>query len=428
MLVAQELETRGEPEVLRALEPGLAVRFDELRRLLNDPQWPDRQRIVAKWDDLLDEIRTRPGFARFLRTPDPDELIAAVGADLLVAVVVAEVGCHAIVVRNGSIETLALPELTYDAVHRQATAFLTAVHGSDLRRDETVSGILAWLWDAIAEPVLSHVASDDSSQRLWWMPTGPLSVLPLAAAGHHDRFGDSVIDRMVSSSVPTIGTLTRARRNDSAQIGGMVIVAMPTTPGRSALPAAADEAREVADEMSVHPMFEPSVAVGQAATDTATTPTILTGNAATIAAVMDLVGKQGGAHFAGHARVNFADPSRSGVVVADGTLTVRALAALDSTHTQLAFLSTCSTASRGGELLDEAVNVASAFELAGYRHVIATMWPVGDLAARRFARLTYQRLAQGVDPAVAVHAAVREIRELLPDRPTVWAAHVHHGP
>jgi CHAT domain-containing protein len=180
--------------------------------------------------------------------------------------------------------------------------------------------------------------------------------------------------------------------------------------------------------MSVHPSLEPSVAVGQAATDTTTTPTILTGNAATIAAVLDQVGKRGWAHFACHARVDFADPSRSGVVVADGTLTVRALAALDSTHTQLAFLSTCSTAPRGGELLDEAVNVASAFELAGYRHVIATMWPVGDLAARRFARLTYQRLAQGVDPAVAVHAAVREIRELLPDRPTVWAAPVHHGP
>ena len=59
-------------------------------------------------------------------------------------------------------------------------------------------------------------------------------------------------------------------------------------------------------------------------------------------------------------------------------LTVVDVARLRLDDAGLAFLSACSTARPGGRLADEAIHLASAFQLAGYRHVIATLWPIGD--------------------------------------------------
>ncbi|WP_216651350.1 CHAT domain-containing protein [Actinomadura litoris] len=38
-----------------------------------------------------------------------------------------------------------------------------------------------------------------------------------------------------------------------------------------------------------------------------------------------------------------------------------------------------------GALADEAIHLAAAFQLAGYRGVIGTLWPVADRPAVRFA-------------------------------------------
>jgi hypothetical protein len=56
------------------------------------------------------------------------------------------------------------------------------------------------------------------------------------------------------------------------------------------------------------------------------------------------------------------------------------------------------------------------------------MWPVDGPVTRDIASRTYRHLGDGADPAAAVHATVREIKEQLPDRPTCWAAPVHVGP
>jgi CHAT domain-containing protein len=74
-------------------------------------------------------------------------------------------------------------------------------------------------------------------------------------------------------------------------------------------------------------------------------------------------------------------PSISGLVVSDGITTVSDLAALDAQHGELAYLSACSTARSGAYLPDEALHVTGAFQLAGYRHVVGTLWPVQDQVA-----------------------------------------------
>jgi hypothetical protein len=60
-----------------------------------------------------------------------------------------------------------------------------------------------------------------------------------------------------------------------------------------------------------------------------------------------------------------------------------------------AFLSGCET-SRGGDVLtDEAVSIAASVQLAGFPHVIGSLWPISDLHAPAVAEEVYTVLTAG---------------------------------
>ncbi|MCR6489776.1 extracellular solute-binding protein [Amycolatopsis sp. OK19-0408] len=88
-------------------------------------------------------------------------------------------------------------------------------------------------------------------------------------------------------------------------------------------------------------------------------------------------------------------------------------------------------AAHSGDLLaDEAVTLGSAFQLAGFRHVVASLWPLSDRiaadAARAFYRLVPGRT--GADGAAeALRAVSLGLRDTYPDRPDLWASLVHSG-
>ena len=96
----------------------------------------------------------------------------------------------------------------------------------------------------------------------------------------------------------------------------------------------------------------------------------------------------------------------------------------------LAFLSACSTARPAAGWPMRRSTWPSAFQLAGYRHVIATLWPIGDqhavdIAADIYTTLTTDRRGRR---GRAVHAAVRRMRRRWGwDTPSVWASHIHAG-
>ena len=108
-------------------------------------------------------------------------------------------------------------------------------------------------------------------------------------------------------------------------------------------------------------------------------------------------------------------------------LTVIDVARLDLDDADLAFLSACSTAQPGTRLTDEAIQLAAAFQLAGYRHVIGTLWPVGDQQAVDHADAIYATITKTGDPALAVHADVRHLRNRYARQPSAWASHIHVG-
>jgi CHAT domain-containing protein len=79
---------------------------------------------------------------------------------------------------------------------------------------------------------------------------------------------------------------------------------------------------------------------------------------------------------------------------------------------------------------DQGPSQTAALQLAGYRHVIGTLWSVADAAA---ADVVYRTLTAGNRPSAtaaagALTAAAARLRAKQPDRPDAWAAFVHLGP
>ncbi|WP_342778400.1 CHAT domain-containing protein [Streptomyces botrytidirepellens] len=242
----------------------------------------------------------------------------------------------------------------------------------------------------------------------------PASDLPLHAAGHHDTDGRSVLDRVISSYTPTIRALShvRGRRHtgERAVRPRRLVVSMPHTPDAADLPGARDEAGLLPGA------------------------TILTGSEATRDRVDAALHEATWAHFACHAQSRFDDPSSSFLLLhdhQDNPFDVRHLSTLRLPHAELAYLSACSTSQPGPQLIDEAVHISAAFQLAGFPHVIGTLWAIKDRAAPKMAQAIYTDLLHGPaddrDIAGVVHRAAHRMRQAYPRLPLMWAAHLHVG-
>ncbi|GAA1530725.1 hypothetical protein GCM10009730_44990 [Streptomyces albidochromogenes] len=328
----------------------------------------------------------------------------------------------------------------------------TAPDGDRIAAQRSLRGVLEWLWEAAAEPVLTAMSTTpggppgpDAGEplpRVWWVPGGLMGLLPLHAAGFHTDPGAgpprrTVMDRVISSYTPTVRALRHARRNlprpSPTDDLRSLIVAMPSTPGLSPLDHAAEEARRIR-ALLPHPVQ--LTRPGPAADDHQPPPR---SDTPTTAAVLARLPQYAVAHFACHAESDRTDPSQSRLLLGDHAttpLTVAALARINLTDARLAYLSACSTADPGSpDLLDEAIHLTSAFQLAGFPHVIGTLWPINDRLAADIAESFYTHLTPGppggaLDPArsaTALHHTIRAIRDRYPATPSLWAGYLHSG-
>ncbi|MFE3188033.1 CHAT domain-containing protein [Nocardia sp. NPDC059240] len=457
VLLSQALQVRSDLTDLAKVQPDLASSFIRLRERLDQPAelWLDehpvdaRQTLVAEFEELLARIRAHDGFASFALPPKSQELVAQAQQGPIVVFNISSHRSDAILLTAEQITSVALPGLQLTTVIDRISAFRTALDSAQTSTswvaraagEAELSRTLEWLWDHATGPVLNalgyhqRIAPDRAAPRVWWITGGLLSLLPMHAAGYHhtrvDPDARTVIDRVTSSYTPTIAALRHARRRDfgtgSGVEGGSLIVAMPTTPGISAhLRYALDEARLVAGRLpDTVTLVEAEAGTSTAASGPLTTPTR--------ANVLALLETRSIAHFVCHGRSDAEDPSRSGLLLHDHTsipFTVAALTPLDLDHARLAYLSACETGlSTAVRLLDEAIHLGSAFQLAGYPHVICTLWRVNDRVALDVSDVFYRELtsAANPDPARALHHAVRAVRDAYLPRPSLWAAHLHTG-
>jgi CHAT domain-containing protein len=136
------------------------------------------------------------------------------------------------------------------------------------------------------------------------------------------------------------------------------------------------------------------------------------------------------AHFACHAGTNPDAPSAGGLHLHDGVLPIAEIGRRNLHEAELAYLSACSTGHVGWRHADESIHLASAFQLARFRHV-ASLWPLDDLVAAGAADHFYRLMPDtpsADDAAVVLHRVIQHLRAEHTGRPHLWASLIHSGP
>ncbi|MCX4579086.1 CHAT domain-containing protein [Streptomyces sp. NBC_01571] len=404
----------------------------------------DRHALAERWERLVETIRRVPGCESFLRLPRTHEMLAGIAdAGPVVVVNVSPLRCDALVLHQGHVRPVRLEGLRHAEAERRADAFLAAIRATgdhalplSAQRDAQteVRETLEWLWTVLARPVLDALAGwgwpgeDPAGEpgRLWWVPTGPLTALPLHAAGRHENGGESLLDRAVCSYAPTVNSLVHARRREAERPDPVrpeptapLIVAVAEAPDAGSPPL--EGVREEATRLARRPGAR-----------------LLLAEDAVRQSVLDALPHHAWAHFACHAVGALSGAAAGHVVLHDhatAPLTLSDIARLRLPEAELAYLSACETTSGRREFADEALHITGAFHMAGFTHVVGTLWAVADDTSLEVT----DRFYAVFDPshpfpghtAHALHEAVREIRENVEgvrENPSLWAPYIHVGP
>jgi CHAT domain-containing protein len=456
VLVAETIDTRtSDLGRLGDLQPTLAEELRGLRRRLDqlDSVIPvsssardlarasrERRTVSADWESLLAKIRALDGFAEFLLPRDIRDLAACATEGPVVIPYASPSRCDALIVsadNRAPVRLVPLPHLTYSAVESNAKRLREAVwvtseqgpgHRTLLEAQRAIRAILEWEWDSIAAPVLRELRYMARPQdghiwpRLWWCPVGALASLPLHAAGYHhgnDESGSggprAVLDLVISSYTTTLRALIDARNREQVNaLGSPLVITAPRIPGAAPLTGVAGEAQALIRLL-------PGATVLKEPTRDAVLAA-LPGHPMT--------------HFGCHGILNVDNPAASQLLLHDYEVAPLTLADISSLRLAgtLAYLSACDTAVTAPRLANESLHLTGAFQLAGYTHVIGTLWPVSDAAAKRLAIDFYNDLTsrgatipKPLPAAKALHHSTRRLRERYRDYPALWAGHIHTG-
>jgi tetratricopeptide (TPR) repeat protein len=402
----------------------------------------NRQQVFSTLDDLRNEIRKCPGFERFLLPPIETEIRGLARNGPIVCFNVSNVSSEAFLVTMKSIQALSLPDLKLENI--QSCVRLFALRGNPSRRDATIwesdkdeqcftpnmSTELRSLWTNAVKLVLQQLGlfgqkkSPDTLPRIYWVGGGMMALLPLHAAGDHTPGStENTISHVISSFVPTLKALQFVQNKPPFSIRErrpkILIVSMPTTPG-GYKPLKVSE--EVAAITSHTRSWASTTALEQPSRES----------------VLNILKSCSIAHFVCHGLADPVEPAKSALILGrelEQRLSLKDLDAITHDNAQIAYLSACSTAeSKVQNLVDESIHLASTFQLAGFQHVIGTLWGADDSAAVEIAGKFYEGLLQhttddGTSVAGALHDAVLCYRNAKGNCADVskWAPFIHLG-
>ncbi|RPB18035.1 hypothetical protein L211DRAFT_748680, partial [Terfezia boudieri ATCC MYA-4762] len=433
----QLLDYRSDISDLRKHYPVLAAEFDSLRQELDSPlpvldsldmsinqlQFAQestirrRNRAVKDFENIILQIRQKPEFQNFLLAQSEVELLSAAQGGTIVLLNVSALRSDAILVTTTKVTSIPLPKLSHTLLHEYVDI---KVYDNKLMRE-----LLEWLWKGAVLPVLQELEFYpkivDPLPRIWWIGVGLMAKVPIHAAAKFKKgkVHMTTLQYCLSSYTSTIRALRYSRARQCQHNDAMLIVAMPTTPGEQPLSEVTKEAKGIkysTNFSKVEIMEWPSAE-----------------------RVLKVLPEYTIAHFACHG-VSSINPADSHLLLRKelvagvdeelaevDKLRVKDITALKLPAARIAYLSACSTAqSASSELVDEVTHIVSAFHIAGFTHVIGTLWMSEDQACQKMALDFYGELKEN-DVAASYRTAIMKLMLQKPSQPVYWAPFIHFG-
>ncbi len=465
------MDSRSDLTQLQKDYPDLANRYETFRfkayahieamqPVLREKLLKERQEAAISLEDCLRRIRQEQGYERFLLEPTVHELQQCANEGPIVIVNVTDIRCDAIIVSTAEIQAIALPEMNSrqapSSFHQKLGRYRNIdykkyerdiendMEGNNYIKLDANAGFehMSWLWSSCVVPILEEVKNSQASDsnellRVWWIGTGIASSFPFHAAGRsikdfeNSQDSENTLSQIVPSYTPTIKALSYARScaSRAAKINSseasILVVTMPSTPEHQSLPGVEKE----------------KLAIQKITTDICKIKALESPMAEHVLNSMsgfDIV------HFACHGCADPEDPSNSHLLLqksGSSGAVVDKLTVSDISNkntlgkTWIVYLSACSTAGvEATSLADECLHIASAFQVAGFAHVIGSLCPADDNICVRVAESFYRSLTKtGTTTrhsnravAEALRNAILEIRSESPD-PRLWAPFIHSG-
>ncbi|KAH0564913.1 hypothetical protein GP486_001697 [Trichoglossum hirsutum] len=469
IILSQILDSRSDLTDLKKKYPCLALRLQKAREALDlntgtsvkfattkgshsYMRRTPKHLAAQEFRDVISLIQSKTEFNNFLRPPVEEDLISVstLGAIVLVSVGNSqayglEEGKEACahLLHNGTFTTVRLPGLHSSKLKSKSKSFRLALEDIRVRPDtasDKLKDILNWLYEVVVEPVLISLKfkkpkdRGEPLPRIWWVAGGLLSGLPLHAAGRYppspNSPADNAFDRIISSYAPTVKTLLYSRETLAKASPPSVslelerdvalMIAMPKTKGQDDLINAETEVEYIRSlllpsGMDCRVLREPDVE-----------------------STLQALKFANYAHFSCHGKSDPRDPSKSSLLLRNcqtRTLDVRTITRQHLQSPRLAYLSACQTLdSPAQDLREECIHITSAFQSAGFPHVVGTLWSVWDECSMKVAVRFYRSLLNdegrvdigGSRVAFALHEAVTSLRAQGAD-PLKWAPYVHSG-
>ncbi|KAF6753882.1 CHAT domain-containing protein [Ephemerocybe angulata] len=455
--VSKQLETAGSSRGQRDIN----MRISE--KVTVEDEAHAHLKLAKRWNDLLGEARAIPGFDNFLKPIPCATLLENLPESGPVVVINLDEGrCDAIALLVGVGEPfhIHLPNFSVETASMYRADLNSQLESWHLRvreeeksdggrgiRSASIGGsgqidlpvhrVLRGLWECVVKPILDALGISKAKNtpgevlpRIWWCPTGPLSFLPLHAAGiySHPNDAESTLDYVVSSYTPTVTAIIDRVKNCPAidtKASGLFLTSQPSAPGASSIHGTTREVRTIFTKAKEHGVRALRLEGDEMSVDRC------------LESMLDF----SSIHLACHGSQNAAEPLQSRFIFHRGSLQLGTILKSDLKNADLAFLSACQTSTGDEKISDEAVHLAAGMLAAGYRRVVATMWSIGDQPAQEVATdfydfiLAHRKGDSGATfdatlSAHALHHATQQLRHRLDNSEhslLAWVPFVHFG-